>query len=586
MTHKLNRDAKIDGLTRGVPTSSRRIAVIGAGPSGLACIKEISEAGFDVVGFEALPTLGGVFASHYERLQLVSNSILTSFGAYSDGQEHAPKMWTRDEYLEYLTAYTQHFSLFKRIHFSTRVDSLQRNPNGSGFRLRVAPVDPSSVHPHYDKPQPDVLRRPILSRGPVAAHGEDVEFDHVAICSGVHLAPKTPEWPGRERFRGKIEHSRSYWNPDDYKDKRVLIVGLGESGSDLALQVARVAKSSAISTRKGPGFVIPRYQGGRPSDLDTNRVYHAIPRALSGSRIVRFKTHIEALFLGPDDDRHVIAKADAINKKRGRSPFHRFGTKNTSFIEALLYHGTSLRPDIERLEEDRVVFVDGTSFECDVIICCTGYQIQFPFFSEHEPKLAQRASNARNLYKHMINPQLGLDIAWIGFVRPAVGAIPPLAELQARYYALLLAGERTLPSIAAMERDIAHHAQLDMSQYPDDAGRIAALTDFLRFMDSIAKEIGCNPPLDQLLFSDPKTWLKVLFAPLSGAQYRLEGPSAEPERIRSVLARMPMMPWPVLAYELLCVLGSKALHEFGFGDEFKPIGLNLQEVAPVVEPGH
>lgn len=553
---------------------SRTIAVIGAGPSGLACVKELSEAGFEVVAFEAQPTLGGVFASHYEQLQLVSSSLITSFGAFSDSNERAPKMWTRAEYLEYLTAYAERFSLFERIHFSTRVEALRRSPDGARFRLRVAPVaDPADELPHRDRPQPEVLRRKAPSRGPVADGGEELEFDNVAICSGVHLAPRLPQWPGADRFRGAIRHSRVYWNADDLAGKRVLLVGLGESGSDLALQIARVARATAISTRKGPGFVIPRYHGGRPSDLDTNRVYHAIPRALSGTPIVRFKTRIEDLFLGPDDDREVLAKAREINRERGRSPFHRFGTKNTSFVEALLYHGAELRPDILRLEEDRAVFVDGSSFQCDAIVCCTGYQICFPFLAEHEPALAERASNARDLYKHMIHPRLGLGLAWIGFVRPAVGAIPPLAELQARYYALLLAGERTLPSIDEMERDIQRHAALDLSQYPEDAPRIAALTDFLRFMESVAGEIGCKPPLRRLLFTDPMTWAKVVFAPLSAAQYRLAGPGAEPERAREVLARLPTMPWPVLAYEFLCLLGSKALHRLGFGEDFAPIGM-------------
>src|SRR5262249_27390135 len=163
------------------------------------------------------------------------------------------------------------------------------------------------------------------------------------------------------------------------------------------------------STRKGPGYVIPRYAAGKPSDLDTNRCYHAIPRPLQATPLVRFKTRIEDCFLGPEDDRSVLLKAAEINRRRGYSPFHRFALKNTSFVEAILRHGTEVKAEIDHLEKDCVIFVDGTSFQCDVIIVCTGYCFAFPFLAQTHPDLAREASDPRALYKHMIHPRLGLN---------------------------------------------------------------------------------------------------------------------------------------------------------------------------------
>ena len=530
----------------------KRIGVIGVGPGGLAVIKELTEKGHDVVAFEMQPTIGGVYAAIYEDLQLTTSSLNTSFGSYSDGREDRPTMWTRGEYLEYLHAYAGRFDLLRHIRFSTQVVSACRDDETGRWLLTVRATDDS---------------RPDLRGGP----GDSFEFDHVAVCTGVNQVPTMPSWPGAERFRGRIIHSSQFARAADFAGQRVLIAGLGESGSDIALLLSRVASASAVSTRNGPGYLIPRYFAGLPADLDTNRCYHAIPRWLCGTRLVRFKTRIEDLFLAPADDRKVLAKASEINRRRGLSPLNRFGTKNTSFVEAVLYHGTEVRPDISRLEEDRVVFVDGSEFPCDLVVCSTGYRVAFPFLETHAPELAAQAANPRYLFRHMISLEYGPSIVFIGFVRPGIGSIPPCAEMQARYFALLISGERQLPPAEEMRRDIDRHARLDLEQFPEDALRLSALTDYLRFMEEMATVIGCRPPLMRLFLTEPRVWAKVLFSPISGVQYRLIGPGAEPERAREVLRRMPTMPWPVLAYEFLLLVLSKFLYYCGM-KKFESVG--------------
>jgi dimethylaniline monooxygenase (N-oxide forming) len=549
---------------------SKRVAVIGAGPAGLATLKELKDRDVDVVGFEAQPTIGGAFARQYRDLQLTSSNLITSFGSYSDGSEQRPVLWKRGEYLAYLKAYAQHFDLSRHIHFSTRVESLRRCPASGRWQLRAAP-DPSACR---RRPGDDAGGESgeLPGREPLPAAGIEVTLDAVAICSGMTMRPVEPAWPGRERFRGRILHAASFWDQEQFAGKRVLVVGLGESGSDIALLIAPVARASAVSTRKGPGYVIPRCTADRPTDLDTNRCYHAIPRGLIAKPWVRYKTRVEDLFLGPHDDREVLRRAGEINRGRGFSPFHRFATKSTSFIEAMLYHGTEYRAEVARLEEDRAIFVDGTAFECDVIILCTGYSFHSPCLARTHPDLMSEAANPRRLYKRMIHPGIGASLAWIGFVRPGLGSVPVCAEMQARYFALLVSGERRLPPAAEMERDISTHARLDLEQFPEDAQRLLALTDYLRFMDGMAQQIGCRPPLRRLFFTAPRTWVKIVFGPLSAAQFRFAGPGAEPERSRRVLSRLPTMPWPVLAYEFMLLLGIKLLYLLTGRREWKPIG--------------
>jgi dimethylaniline monooxygenase (N-oxide forming) len=500
----------------------KRVAVIGAGPSGLTTIKELRDEGHDVVAFEARPTIGGVFNDTYDELQLTTSNLNISFGAFPDSAPRHPVIWPREAYIEYLEAYVRRFDLAPHIRFSTRVESVRREDG----RWRIHLAD------------------------------RDLVVDHLAICTGSNMRPINPTWADAASFRGRIMHSSELRNRRELEGKRVLVVGLGESGSDIALLAARGAAATAISTRQGPGYVIPRFYRGQPSDLDTNRCYHSLPRRLVGTPLVRFKTRIED-WLSAGDDGTVLRLAKELNRERGLSPFHRFGTKNTSFIEAMVHHGADYRPDVVRLTETGAVFADGTQYECDTIVCCTGFGATFPFLTPHEPALAEAARVPRRLYKRMLHPEIGASLAWIGFVRPGLGSVPPCAEMQSRYFALLVSGRRRLPSRAEMDRDIAFHEQLDLQQFPQDAPRIPTLTDYLRFMEGMARAIGCEPPLRSLFFRDPRTWAKVMFAPITGAQYRLAGPGAAPEEAREWLRQLPTMPWPVLAYELVMLAGSR-----------------------------
>lgn len=521
---------------------SKKVGVIGTGPSGLIVIKEFLEQGHEVLAFEAQDTIGGVFANNYNGLKLTTSSLNTSFGAYSNGRERTPTMWSAQQYLEYLKEFAEHFGINQHIRFKTPVKSIKRDAASNTWTIETN-------------------------------DGEETGFDHIAVCAGLNQGERMPpQWPGSDRFKGKIIHSGRYKKAEDFAQRKVLIVGLGESGSDISLQLAKVAETTAISTRKGPGYVIPRFLGGMPTDIDTNRCYHAIPYWITESALFRLKVRLESLYQKPEDDRQLLRTVTSINKKSGYSPFRRFGTKNASFVEALLYHDTEYHPDIKKLEPDGVRFVDGSFYSCDTIICCTGFKNTFPIFEAHHPELVEMGSSSRTLYKRMFSPEIGNELAWIGFVRPGIGSIPPCSEMQARYFALVVSGIRELPTVEVMRQEIEQQAVLDVTQYPRDAQRLSPLTDYLRFQESMAEVIGCAPPLAKMLFNEPRIGAKVLFGPFTGLQYRLTGPGAMPEKARAALRRLPTMPWSVLFYEFLFLLGSKILHRLGLGEKFKPTG--------------
>ena len=513
----------------------KRVAVIGGGPAGLVTMKELKDKGLEVVGFERRTQPGGVYRGTYAGLQLTSSSLLTSFSSFMRERDlDRPTVWQCGEYLEYLADYARHFDLDRHYHYGTEVRSVGRVAGG-GWRVRYA------------------------APGAAADAEREIHVDNVVVCSGGNEQPRFPAWADPKSFDGTICHSADIHDERDFAGKRVVVVGLGESGSDIALMAARGGVACAISTRKGPGYVIPRYYRGLPTDLDTNRCYHALPRSMVHTPIVRFKVKIEDALLKPDEDRAVLDKVGELNRARGLPPFHRFATKSTAFVEAMVYHGASYHGDVAELRRDRVVFADGTEFECDMIVCCTGFAPELAFLRDHEPELSRRSRNSRQMYKRMIIPEVGADIAWVGYVRPFVGSVPPCAEMQARYLALLISGEKPMPSPAEMREDIRLHSELDTRQFVEDAERLPTLTDFFRFMESMAHDIGCRPPFRRLLVREPWTAAMVMAGPLTGIQYRLSGPGAEPKTASRALRRMPTMPWAVVAYEAVLLFGCWAV---------------------------
>jgi hypothetical protein len=143
--------------------------------------------------------------------------------------------------------------------------------------------------------------------------------------------------------------------------------------------------------------------------------------------------------------------------------------------------------------------------------------------------------------------------------------------MQARYLALVLGGERSLPSPSEMRVDIELEKRLALEQYPEDAARLGGLTDYLRFLDGLAGLIGCSPPLMRLFRTRPGLWAKVMFGPIVGSQFRLAGPGATPEEAAKSLRHLPTMPKSVLAFEFAILVAAKAASLLG-ARRLKPIG--------------
>ena len=396
-----------------------------------------------------------------------------------------------DEYVRYLEAYAAHFDLWPQLRFSSPVDTIE--PDGASWSMRVR------GHP-------------------------ELRFDAIVVCTGVHQRPFTPQIPGLDRFTGSVHHAVRYRRPDAFRGQRVVGVGAGESGGEIIALVAEVARSCSASLRRGAYF-LPRLVDGLPGDYLTTRIVHGfgsgdVP-ALRRLRVARAAFLRGAHPRIPPEDHFDAAVAPTVRSlfdKTGLSEKQQFATKTDALAIAIAGGACTVRPGIEGVETSAVRYVDGTMDEADAILFCTGFDApSWPFLGSRAPK--------GSLYQRIIDPMLGSRIAFVGFVRPAIGAIPPIAEMQARWVARVFAGDVELPDPHEMQKRIEDDDAWTREMFPKDCGQLPYIVAQTRYLDGLAVEIGCMPSLEDI--STPRELIGKFFAaPFTTLQYRIAGPGS------------------------------------------------------------
>lgn len=193
-------------------------------------------------------------------------------------------------------------------------------------------------------------------------------FDQIAVCTGTNTWASLPKFDGQENFKGVIVHSENYKKPEVFRGKRVLVIGAGESGSDICNEIAGEAAKVAIVVRNKHGHLIPRKQSdGRVTDLNTNRCRYSNPYIL-GDWVGFANQHAKKFVAkngwgdnkASEDDRLVLQKIGELNLQQGTSAFSKFGCKNEGFVTAMVTKGTELHRDAFVMHENKVVFKDGS----------------------------------------------------------------------------------------------------------------------------------------------------------------------------------------------------------------------------------
>jgi dimethylaniline monooxygenase (N-oxide forming) len=422
-----------------------KVCVIGAGSSGIAAAKALHQRGIDFDCFEKSDRVGGVWvyknrngmSAAYRSLHINTSRDRMQFSDFPMPKS-LPDFPHHTQIAAYFDDYVDHFGLRERITFETAVEHAE--PDGGGWRVTLDT-------------------------------GETRRYDALLVANGHHWDPRWPEPPfdGAEDFGGRQMHSHEYAGDDPalLRDRRVVVLGMGNSAMDIAVDSSFAATATYLAARRG-AWIIPKYLFGRP--IDSYPVSPRVPWR------VRRRVAEAALRVGVGDmQRYGLPKPD-----------HRFFEAHPTVSDDVLSriaHGTIVpKPNIARLTEHTVVFADGTEVEADVVVYCTGYKVTFPFF---DPDLISAPDNDLPLFRRVFHPGVP-NVFFIGLLQP-LGAIMPLAEAQSAWVCDHLAGRYALPPGDAMRADIEAERERMFRRYVKSK-RHTMQVDFEDYMHGLARE--------------------------------------------------------------------------------------------------
>jgi cation diffusion facilitator CzcD-associated flavoprotein CzcO len=305
----------------------------------------------------------------------------------------------------YFEAYVDHFGFRDRITFETSVE--RAAPAATGWDVTLDT-------------------------------GETRHYDVLLVANGHHWHARWPEpaFEGAQTFRGVQLHSHEYLgdDPELFRDKSVVVLGMGNSAMDIAVEASFTARATYLAARRG-AWVIPKYLFGRP--LDQYAASTKIPFRVR-RRVMETLLRLQV----GDMERYGLPKPD--------HPFgHAHPTISDDVLSRIAHGEIAPKPNIARLTERTVVFADGSEVEADVVVYCTGYNVTFPFFDED---VIAAPGNDLPLFRRVFHPERR-DVFFIGLLQP-LGAIMPLAQIQSEWVADHLAGRYALPPAAELRADM------------------------------------------------------------------------------------------------------------------------------------
>jgi cation diffusion facilitator CzcD-associated flavoprotein CzcO len=387
------------------------VCLIGAGSSGIAVAKALHEHGIPFDCIEASDRVGGnwVFGNRngmsaaYRDLHINTSRDRMAYSDFPMPADY-PDYPHHSQIAAYFDDYVDHFGFRDNIIFDTKVESVVRGDDGV-----------------YTVTTDDGVTR---------------EYDAVLVANGHHWNPRMPEpaFPGSDTFTGTQMHAHAYVDSSIFEGKDVVVLGMGNSAMDIAVESSYVANTTYLAARRG-AWIIPKYLFGRPTDQLKND-----PR-------IPFKIRQKVI--------HKLIQLNVgdVTKYGLPKPDHQFGeahpTVSGRILDRIQHGRVTPKPNMKALEGDEVVFADGSRAHVDVVVYCTGYKITFPFFDDD---FIAAPDNHIELFRRVFHPRYP-DLAFVGLLQP-LGALMPLAEAQGQWLAAYLKGQYALPAPAELVADI------------------------------------------------------------------------------------------------------------------------------------
>ena len=392
--HLLNSSHRDEVAKEEMRSRADRFCVLGAGSSGLAVARSFRQFGISFDCLEQAPSIGGNWcfgqprSSVYRSTRLISSKRLTEYSDFPM-PEHFPDHPDHELVWQYLRSFSEQFDLYPSIEFNTTVKSLEPAP-GSGWFVTIE-------------------------------GGKRRRYRGVVIANGHNWDPRWPMLPGH--FNGTFLHSSEYKVPDVLAGRRVLVLGGGNSGYDIASESARHASATFHSLRRHY-HVLPRYFRGRPIDTCGEWMLEwRMPlwfRRLSAARASRKVWATRNQFRLPRSDHKLFETHPVIN---------------SSWPHDVSRGQIAIKPNIRELRGTAVLFEDGSREAIDIIICATGFRITFPFLPVERLNWQH---GQPDLYLNIFHPERD-DLFVAGLIQPDSGQFG-IVDFQSQLIAAYIAG--------------------------------------------------------------------------------------------------------------------------------------------------
>jgi dimethylaniline monooxygenase (N-oxide forming) len=400
--------------------TKKHFAVIGAGAAGLAAAKNLLARGIEVTIFEIGTKIGGLWVYQndsgrspaYRSLHINSEAKVSSYTDFPFPPD-GPLYPDTTQMERYFQDYAAHFDLTRRIRFSSQVVAV--TPDGDRYRLAIE-------------------------------NGSTDLFDGVVVASGHQCIPRHP--PQVEGFAGEYLHAHDYRVPEPFIGKRVMVIGPGNSGVDIAADICFGTETTILSARS-PVLIMPRMMFGVPNSRILGMVEKPyVPWPLR----IWLRTILTTMFHG---------RMEQWGFRTPRTRTHPIS--HPTLISHIVWERIKVKPGIARVEGKEVHFVDGSKEVIDSIIAATGYLTDLPFLpAGTSPVVGTRLE----LYNRIVHPGLP-GVYFIGFFDATGGSNIRMMDDQAEYIVAVASGAIKLPNKAAMEKAISDDHDWQSRQFPD-----------------------------------------------------------------------------------------------------------------------
>lgn len=409
-----------------------RVCVVGAGPAGLVATKTLREAGLEVDCYEVSTVVGGQWvldnpsgrSAVYRSIHTNTTLPMSRLSDYAM-PPHWPDFPSHEQVRGWWESYVDAFGFRDRIRLGVEVTAAHALAP-SGWRVETRRADATTSEERYDA---------------------------LLACTGNYWCPRLPRIPGA--FGGDLFHAQSYRDPETpvpVNGQRVVVVGLGNTGCEIACEIAKAGAAAVFLSARSGTWLMPKLKDGRPA-AEGVPMMHPLDRVPSVLRILPERLR-ERLFerLGVVVFRRMFGDRMQRFEALGlppppANPLDKRPTVCEPLLDALERKAIEARPEIVRFEGENVVFRDGTAERADIVICATGFHLRYPYLPA---EWVDTRNDDLSLFMGTMHPERP-DLFVVGVSRPT-GAFWPIAEVHAQFAAALLSGRYRLPDANTVQK--------------------------------------------------------------------------------------------------------------------------------------